>query len=335
MPSFPKPKFTYDFNLLQEVQALNRHKKRRGVPAKSEDKLLLATWNIANLGLHKRKDEHYVLLAEMLSWFDIIAIQEVNDNLTGLRKLASQLPDSYRLMFSDKGGNNERAAYIYDAIKLRTLEKVGEVSVPPSEYKHIKLPGVQTSFKGFDRNPYLVSFAYNDFRFILVNLHIYFGSESQGDLERRALETYALGRFTDLRRKSKYRYTKNIIALGDFNLPKIDLNDPVYKALTRRGLQLPEHSTRIYSNIVNDKQYDQIAFFPGLKSKIRQHGVFDFDGALFSDLWQENPRNFRNYLRYYLSDHRPMWMQLDLKKAAVARLEAQKAVFNSARDLAA
>ena len=88
--------------------------------------------------------------------------------------------------------------------------------------------------------------------------------------------------------------------------------DIVYDALIKRGLKLPEHSTKVYSNISNDKMYDQIAFLPSIKSKIVTHGVFDFDTAIFPELWQnETPVNFRAYLRYYLSDHRPLWMQLN------------------------
>ena len=312
MPAFPKPNFTYNFTVNDEIDRLLTHKGVRQIPAKDESKLLLATWNIANLGLQKRWEDHYELIAEILSWFDITAIQEVNDNLEGIRALEGKLPDYYRFVFSDKGGNNERAAFVYDSRKIDLMEKIGEVSVPPSDYNDIKIKDLDATFNGFDRNPYLAAFEYNNFIFLLINLHVFFGSEQQADLNRRALETYALARYADLRRKSKNAYTKNIIALGDFNLPKVDKDDIIYKALTKRGLKLPEHSTRVYSNIVNDKQYDQIAFFPGLKSKIEGHGVFDFDQVIFPDLWQESSTKFRNYLKYYISDHRPMWMQIDV-----------------------
>ena len=88
--------------------------------------------------------------------------------------------------------------------------------------------------------------------------------------------------------------------------------DEVYKALIKRGLKLPEHSSKVYSNITNDKMYDQIAFLPSIKSKIVAHGVFDYDTTIFPELWDpDNPLEFRAYLRYYMSDHRPLWMQLD------------------------
>ncbi len=105
--------------------------------------------------------------------------------------------------------------------------------------------------------------------------------------------------------------------MGDFNMPKSEPGDPIFKALTKLGLELPEHSTQIASNITADANYDQIAFLPqttrerftGLK------GVFDYDTAIFPDLWQNgtNTKNFRAYLRYYMSDHRPMWVQLSIQ----------------------
>ena len=46
-------------------------------------------------------------------------------------------------------------------------------------------------------------------------------SRSAINRHRRALEAYAVARWADLRRKDKDAYVSNIIALGDFNLPKV------------------------------------------------------------------------------------------------------------------
>jgi hypothetical protein len=42
--------------------------------------------------------------------------------------------------------------------------------------------------------------------------------------------------------------------------------------------------------------------------------VFDFDAVIFPDLWKSgtNMKDFKTYLRYYISDHRPMWVQLSI-----------------------
>jgi hypothetical protein len=113
------------------------------------------------------------------------------------------------------------------------------------------------------------------------------------------------------RRRSKYALTHDILPLGDFNLPKAEPSDPVYRALTRRGLHLPEHSTKIGSSIVEDNHYDQIAFFPGdtKDDYTGRSGVIDFDGAVFRDLLAIPSKDFAAYVRYYLSDHRLLWAE--------------------------
>lgn len=312
MPSFRKPKFSFNFNVNTEISNLLNHKKKRKIPDKDDSSLLIATWNIANLGLQDRWNEHYQMIAEIISWFDVIAIQEVHNNLSGIRNIESSLPSHYSLIFSDKGGNNERSAFIFDSRKIKQMELVGEIAISPKDHKYIKVKGFTHKFNGFDRNPFLASFEWQNFSFILISVHSFFGSTKALHLERRALEAYAIARYAWLHRKSKNAFSKNIITLGDFNLPKISKEDIVYKALLSKGLQLPKHSTKVYSNIANDKQYDQIAFLPALKSKIQKDGVFDFDSAIFSDLWKQDTKMFKAYLRYFISDHRPMWIQLKL-----------------------
>ncbi len=314
MPPFPEPRFAYSYDPAVETAALRRWRKTkpgRQVPAKRPNRLLVATWNVANLGVQKRTDADHTLLAEVMGWFDLIAVQEVNDNLTGLRGVLAKLPKKYRTVFSDAGGNDERLAFIYDATKLTAGEEIGEVAPAPAEYRHIRLPGIGQTFNGFDRNPYLATFTTGSFTASLVNVHLYFGSDSTPSKNRRRLETYAVARWTDLRRRSPHAVTADIVALGDFNLPRAAPGDPVYEALTARGLHLPAHSTRIASAIATDNHYDQLAFFPGeTGNAFVTSGVFDFDGAVFADLWQQRPpADFQAYVRYHLSDHRPLWAQ--------------------------
>lgn len=284
MPSFPKPSLSVNYDVPSEEAALRHYrdtKPGRQIPAKAPDRLLLATWNIANLGLQERRDQDYQLLAELIGWFDLVALQEVNDNLQGLRAIQQHLPAPYRALFSDRAGNDERLAFLYDTQKVTLLEKVGEIGIPPKEVKDIELPGIQREFGGFDRSPYLAAFAAGAFRVLLVNVHLYFGDDKKPARERRALEAYAVARWADLRQKDKHAYVRDIIALGDFNLPKVEPGDLIYAALRRRGLRRPEHSTRIGSSIAEDKDYDQIMFFPGQTREefTGRMGTAPFSGA--------------------------------------------------------
>jgi hypothetical protein len=57
MPSFPKPTFTFDYDADAERAALRHWRDTqpgRAIPAKAANRLLLATWNIANLGAQDR-----------------------------------------------------------------------------------------------------------------------------------------------------------------------------------------------------------------------------------------------------------------------------------------
>jgi endonuclease/exonuclease/phosphatase family metal-dependent hydrolase len=316
MPPFPKPNFPFDYDVPTEIAHLRAHKQKRGIPARDAGNLLVATWNIANFGAQKRRDQDHSLLAEIISWFDIVAIQETRENFSGLDDVHRKLPASYRLLMSDVAGNNERMAFLYDTQKLGLLEEVGEIAYPPSQYKNVKLPGVDLAFDGFDRSPYLAAFESGTTSFTLVNVHLFYGDEKTASMERRALETFAVAKWCDLRKKSNFSFTRELMAMGDFNMPKAEPGDPIYKALTSLGLELPDHSTQISSSISSDANYDQIAFLPqttqdlftGLK------GVFDYDAVIFPVLWKDgkNKANFKAYLRYYISDHRPMWVQLKI-----------------------
>ncbi len=313
MVSFRKPRIKYDFDVKEQIRLLNKHKRKRSVPINRRPTLTLCTWNIANLGLQDRADDHYKLIAHIIKWFDVIAIQEVHDNLEGLFRLAEFVGSKYELIFSDRGGNDERAAFFFNRRKVKRLAMTAELAVPQKELKDIKLKTITSKFKGFDRNPFIATFQFNEFRFMLINAHSFFGSKSKPHQERRILETYAIARYADLRRRDKHVFVPNIIALGDFNIPKAQKGDAIYEALVSRGLMLPEHSTQIASSISTDNYYDQISFFPSIKKTIKSHGVFDYDGALFEDLYNNwTTTQFNEYCRYYISDHRPMWIELDL-----------------------
>ena len=316
MPSFPKPKFAYKVDAPKEIDTLRKYRDSAdiNIPKSTKKNLLIATWNIANFGDQNRQKEHLQIIAEIISWFDIVAIQETKENSQHLQTVAALLGKTYQFIFSDEGGNNERMAFIYKPAKATVLQEVAELAIPPQDYKNIKLPGIKTKFQGFDRSPYMVSFKVKQFVFSLLNVHLFFGDDTAAEsIDRRCLEAFCVARWANLRSQSKYAFTTNVISLGDFNLPKTDVDNRVYTALVSKGLQLPEHSTKVYSNINNDMAYDQIAFLPGMKSKIISSGVFSYDNVIFADMYDPKKKEqFKGYLKYYISDHRPMWMELEV-----------------------
>lgn len=316
MPVFPKPGTRYAYDVEAERKHLSDHKAVRGIPGKGRNRLLLGSWNIANFGAQLRRECDLRLLAEVLGWFDVIALQECRENFGDLYNMVGYMGPQYRVVMSDAGGNNERLVFIFDGKKLAELDEIGEICFPPSRAGTVSMRGVRQRFAGFDRNPYLASFELvgTPLGVQLVNVHLFYGSEGAKDMDRRTLETVAVARWTALRSKSQYGGARELIALGDFNMPKPrrDGSNEVLGALRNGGLVIPPHSSEIGSSIASDNHYDQVAMLPTTtRAWLVQVGVFDYDAVVFPDLWKSRGEAaFKRYLRYYLSDHRPMWVEL-------------------------
>ena len=78
MPPFQKPKFQYTYDVSAEIDHLRQHKLTRAVPAKAQDRLPIATWNIANVGVQEQTVDDRQLIAEVIAWFDAFAVQETH-----------------------------------------------------------------------------------------------------------------------------------------------------------------------------------------------------------------------------------------------------------------
>jgi hypothetical protein len=191
---------------------------------------------------------------------------------------------------------------------VRVFEEVGEITPAPSTYRYVTLPGIDQKFDGFYRNPYLATFTAGGVTFSLVNVHLYFGSDSSVSKTRRSLETYAvaLGRRAP---KEQVRLHPRHHSARRFQPP----NDPAGRPDLRRVDQTrPAAPTSLDPDCLRDR--DGLSLRPSrlvpgeTQDDFEQAGVVDFDGAVFASLWQSRPlKDFEAYVRYYLSDHRPLW----------------------------
>lgn len=323
MPPFPKPAFRYDYSLTRERNSLRKHRLARRIPDHPRDRVMVATWNLANLGVQKRRDKDYALIAEIISWFDLVAVQEVRENLDGLRAILRHLPRTWTAIFTDRSGNDERLTFLYRTDRIKHGELLGEINLLPSERRRVKLPGVKTVFEDFNREPALCSFRARGFHFTLGNVHVYYGADHGEKLVRRQLEVLALAIYARSRQAVSTRYDPNLMLVGDFNTPKANGHDPVFGALLRAGMVPPDSlpGTAVGGRTVGfHKDYDQLVMFPDTKMRSRaKKGVFDFDTVVFSDLWSDKDRRrqlrFFDYLRYYISDHRVLWTSFDTRTA--------------------
>ena len=151
------------------------------IPSKELDRnLLIASWNIRGFGNLTRKwwsdekdsprrDLHSIYcIAEILSRFDVIAIQEVKANLRALRDTLKLLGDHWSMILTDTNksdsGNDERMAYLFDTRRVNLSGLAGEIVIP-NEWVNDPEKVIREQFV---RSPYAVSFRSNDKTFILV-----------------------------------------------------------------------------------------------------------------------------------------------------------------------
>ncbi|HUH27946.1 endonuclease/exonuclease/phosphatase family protein [Gelidibacter sp.] len=291
------------------------------IPSKKLDKnLLIATWNIRAFGNLTRKwdsedddspkrDLHSVLcIAEIIRRFDVIAIQEVKDNIRALRDTLKVLGKNWSFILTDvnqgKVGNGERMAYLFDTRRVHLSGLAGELVVPEEWGKNI---GEHALSKQFVRSPYAVSFQSNQHTFILVTLHILYGKSPQSRIE----ELRGIAKWLYSWAGSLNAYHQDFIALGDFNIDA--RGDLLEETFLSEGLYIPpqlqnEEVTRSIFNTT--KFYDQIAWFnsqgkgPKLSMEFLSGGNYDFVPYALA-----NRQLTKQNLSWLISDHHPLWAE--------------------------
>ena len=78
---------------------------RYGLPEREYGSVLLGSFNIRKLGSSRsRSPDTWEFLAEVCRSFDLLAVQEIMDDLSGLRRLMSLLGPDFDLIVSDVTG---------------------------------------------------------------------------------------------------------------------------------------------------------------------------------------------------------------------------------------
>ncbi|MCG8431767.1 MAG: endonuclease/exonuclease/phosphatase family protein [Candidatus Omnitrophica bacterium] len=312
------------------------------------DTLLLATWNIREFdspAYGERLDESFYYIAEIISHFDLVAIQEVRENLKGLDKLRKILGSYWRYIVTDvtegRAGNKERMAFLFDSRKVDLGGLAGEVVIAPVK----KGKKTYEPVRQLARTPFICGFRAGWFKFLLCTVHILYGA-SKADDPLRVKEIEELGKFLARRAKQKTAWSNNLILLGDFNIFRP--SDPTFKALTDVKFVIPDKIQKLPSNAAGNKHYDQIAFMLD-KNRLgmEKAGVFDFYKSVFREEDEKtyipamsssyyktskgkkrNAKSKRSYYKTYwrthqMSDHLLMWVELkiDFGKEYLRKME--------------
>ncbi|GAB5444329.1 MAG: hypothetical protein Fues2KO_46780 [Fuerstiella sp.] len=296
------------------------------IPVKQDDNLLIATWNLRafssltrkftarSTDSPKRDLRGLRAIIEIISRFDVIALQEVQGNLRALRDTMRFLGDEWAFLMTDvtggDGGNSERLAFVFHRTRCRPSGLAAELVVPPERLGSMSEGVLREQFA---RTPYAVSFQRADTTFILVTLHILFGevaADRVPELQEIADWMFAWARRTN-------RFEQNLLTLGDFNID--DREGPLFEAFTSTGLTVPDVLNNLPRTIFDDPDdpsddnfYDQIAWFTTgsealINMKLRDGGNFDFLPHVYTDL-----NLTRNSISFRISDHFPLWVEFEI-----------------------
>ena len=248
-------------------------------------------------------------IAEILSRFDVIAIQEVKANLRALRDTLKLLGDHWSMILTDTNksdsGNDERMAYLFDTRRVNLSGLAGEIVIP-NEWVNDPEKVIREQFV---RSPYAVSFRSNDKTFILVTVHIKYGKKA----EDRETEIHGIAKWLSEWASDVNAYDQNLIVLGDFNIEK--RGDFLDKTFLSEGLFVPEELQTLSRSIFDEtKYYDQIAWF-NTTDKNRPKLSLDFMGAGNYDFVKTAMVNrglTKQKLSFMISDHYPLWANFKL-----------------------
>jgi endonuclease/exonuclease/phosphatase family metal-dependent hydrolase len=249
-------------------------------PKNAESDLLLATWNLRDFAKDNRKGygerfpESHFYIAEVLSRFDFVAVQEINE-LDEWEKVTKILGPSWDWIATDvtegTGGNGERLTYLYDKRKVWFQNVAGEIVLPanllitanvkPKAGDKENIEKEEESVgKQFRRTPFAALFQSAWFKFEICTVHIYYGDERGEALAERVDEIRKVGGFFGKRAKKDLDEEKrSLILLGDFNI--VGHDHETMKALLESGFEVPEALRKAPpTNADKTMYYDQIAF---------------------------------------------------------------------------
>ena len=282
-------------------------------PSQIDETINVAVWNVREFGKVRRTLPAIHYIAEILGQFDLVALVELRKNLDDLGRVAPFLGPTWDIVYSDwmedAGGNDERIAFLFDRRAVTFNGLAAEIDAT-----RLKTGNEWLAQKSFWRAPYMASFRSGNFDFIVIATHTRWGDSTAA----RQAELQLLADWIDVRFKSEFVEDNDLIVMGDFNLPK--LNDPLFKALTSRGLMIPACLQELRvgdrlvggSNLGTDARYDQILHLPTLKDRFtNEGGALDFfiSDAKIDELFP-GKKYTRQKFSYQLSDHFPVWAQI-------------------------
>ncbi|MEL6720571.1 MAG: endonuclease/exonuclease/phosphatase family protein [Bacteroidota bacterium] len=327
-PSLPE-----DTHAIKKILELREALKEQIPERTHSSTLLLATWNIRDFDRSAygyRLKEAYYYLAEIISSFDLIAVQEIYKDLTALNQLMSILGGHWKYIFSDvtegRRGNNERIAYLYDSRKVKFGGLAGELVLPPIEKKVTQGGETKTVYQAVDqiwRTPLICGFQAGWAKFMLCSVHVQWGTSTSNSPER-IQEIEHIAKFLKNRTEDETAWARKLILLGDFNIFSTD--DQTYQVLENHEFICPPPVFNAITNTGKQKRsYDQILLRERKnRLEVQDGGTFKFFDYVFKEDEEATYRplmlkpnsngevysSYKQWRTHQISDHLPLWVEL-------------------------
>lgn len=332
--------------------ALRKYLAEKIQVRKTDKNLIMSSWNIKEFGhLKNRLPESYFYIAEIISMFDLVAIQEVKTGLKDLEILMKLLGKDWCYLINDvtegRDGNSERFAYLYDTRRVNFSGLAGEILL----WRELFDAGEEV-FQ-LKRTPYITGFRSGWKTFSLLNVHLQPDDTEEGRKFRKK-EVALLMKALEAKKKKKTNWTDNIIILGDFNLYKTDTDiikifeDNNYKESDI--LQGLNTNTAIEQETFDRMFFSQSEFFKTPSKADGEGGVIDIFEIVYllnnfksyekeMKLHKENPATLsddtklqkyfkNNWRKTQLSDHKPIWIEINIDSSDEFLLEKHKELSN-------
>ena len=154
-------------------------------PRRYERNLLIANWALRKFGAQKddrQLRESLLYMAQVITAFDLVALQEVDRNLGRLEELLEILGPDWSFLVTDVApgirGNNERFAILYSRPRVEFRHSSSNLIVPPE-----RSPGGESQpAEQWARPPLLAAFRSGEWDFQVCTAHIIWGaSRGAGD----------------------------------------------------------------------------------------------------------------------------------------------------------
>lgn len=341
---FPNMPIAEKQRTITKLLELKRSLDKAIAPRRTDENLIIASWNIKEFGhTVQRIPESYFYIAEILSYFDLIAVQEIKTSLDDLRIVMRLLGDDWRYLVNDitegDSGNSERSCYIFNKKRVQLAGLAGEI-VLWDDLTQI------SSIKQLKRTPYITGFTAGWKTFAMINLHLHPGKDND-DIALRQEEVSLLLKVLDEKKRKERLWSDNLVCVGDFNFyGGATKDDPTIQMIADAGFKEVSGLVGKDTNASQTDAYDRFFlskneyFTLGQNSAGLENGdVFDpFDSvfktgeeSIYADYMIDDYTGSKdmtdpaNQIKYFnhpwrknqISDHFPIWFELIIDSSPV------------------